>query len=122
MDDGDIQPGDRWHEKIQSALKAVGVAVVLVSAPFLASEYVMRYELPEIISAASDGKIRLLWVYVSYAAYDATELEPFQAAHDVSQPLYALARPEQDAILLKVARDIKAAALGATDRFRYQRL
>ena len=122
VDDGDIQPGDRWHEKIQSALKAVGVAVVLVSAPFLASEYVMKYELPEIISAASDGKIRLLWVYVSYAAYDATELEPFQAAHDVSQPLYALARPEQDAILLKVARDIKAAALGATDRFRYQRL
>ena len=122
VDDGDIQPGDRWHEKIQSALKAVGVAVVLVSAPFLASEYVMKYELPEIISAASDGKIRLLWVYVSYAAYDATELEPFQAAHDVSQPLYALVRPEQDAILLKVARDIKAAALGATDRFRYQRL
>ena len=122
VDDGDIQTGDRWHEKIQSALKAAGVAVVLVSAPFLASEYVMKYELPEIISAASDGKIRLFWVYVSYAAYDATELEPFQAAHDVSQPLYALARPEQDAILLKVARDIKAAALGATDRFRYQRL
>ena len=122
VDDGDIQPGDKWHEKIQSALKAAGVAVVLVSAPFLASEYVMKSELPEIISAASDGKIRLFWVYVSYAAYDATELEPFQAAHDVSQPLYALARPEQDAILLKVARDIKAAALGATDRFRYQRL
>ena len=122
VDDGDIQPGDRWHEEIQSALKAAGVAVVLVSAPFLASEYVMKYELPEIISAASDGKIRLFWVYVSHAAYDATELEPFQAAHDVSQPLYALARPEQDEILLKVARDIKAAALGATDRFRYQGL
>ena len=122
VDDGDIQLGDRWHEEIQSALKAAGVAVVLVSAPFLASEYVMKYELPEIISAASDGKIRLFWVYVSHAAYDATELEPFQAAHDVSQPLYALARPEQDEILLKVARDIKAAVLGATDRFKYQGL
>ena len=120
VDDESIQPGDRWHEKIQSALKAAGVAVVLVSASFLASEYVMKYELPEIMSAAADGKIRLLWVYVSYAAYDATELEPFQAAHDVSQPLYALKRPEQDAILLKVARDIKAAALGASDRFRNQ--
>ena len=120
VDDGTIQPGDRWHEEIQSALKAAGVAVVLVSASFLASEYVMKYELPEIMSAAADGKIRLFWVYVSYAAYDATKLEPFQAAHDVSQPLYALKRPEQDAILLKVARDIKAAALGASDRFRDQ--
>ena len=120
VDDEGIQPDDRLQKKIQSALKATGVAVVLVSASFLESEYVMKYGLPEIISAAADGKIRLFWVYVSYAAYDATELEPFQAAHDVSQSLDALVRPEQDAILLKVARDIKAVALGATDRFRDQ--
>ena len=120
VDDGDIKTGDRWHGKIQSALKSAGVAVVLVSASFLESQYVMKYELPEIISAAADGKLQLFWVYVSYAACEATELESFQAAHDVSQPLYALVRPEQDAILLKVAREIKAAALGATDRFREQ--
>ena len=120
VDDGDIQTGDRWHDKIQSALKSAGVAVVLVSASLLESEYVMKYELPEIISAAADGKLRLFWVYVSYAACEATELESFQAAHDVSLPLYALVRPEQDAILLRVAREIKAAALGATDRFREQ--
>ncbi len=120
VDDRGIQPGENWHREIQSALKAAGVAVVLVSAPFLESEYVMKYELPEIISAAADGKLRLLWVYVSYAAYDATELESFQAAHDVSQPLYVLGRPEQDEILLRVAWNIKAAALGATDRFRGQ--
>ena len=120
VDDESNQPGDRWHENIQSALKTAGVAVVLVSAPFLASEYVMKYELPEIISAAADGKLRLFWVYVSHAGYDATELGSFQAAHDVSQPLYALARSDQDEKLLAIARDIKAAALGATDRFREQ--
>ena len=120
VDEGNISPGDRWHEEIQNALKVAGVAVVLVSASFLSSEYVMKYELPEIISAAADGKLRLFWVYVSYAAYDGTELDPFQAAHDVSRPLYALERPKQDVILLNVARDIKAAALGATERFRDQ--
>ena len=120
VDERDIEPGKKWHGEIQSALKAAGVAVVLVSASFLESEYVMKHELPEIIGAAADGQLRLFWVYVSHAAYDATELAPFQAAHDVSQPLYALGRPEQDAILLSVARDIKAAALGATDRFRDQ--
>ena len=120
VDDRGIQPGEEWHKEIQSALKVAGVAVVLVSAPFLESEYVMKHELPEIISAAADGKLRLFRVYVSYAAYDATELKPFQAAHDVAQPLYVLGRPEQDEILLRVARNIKAAALGATDRFRDQ--
>ena len=93
MDDGDILPGDKWHEKIQSALKAAGVAVVLVSASFLESENVVKHELPTVISAAANGKIRLFWVYISFAAYDATELESFQAAHDVSQPLYALRAP-----------------------------
>ena len=122
VDDESIRPGDKWHESIQSALKTAGVAVMLVSAPFLASEYVMKYEIPEIISAAADGKIRLLWVYVSYAPYDATELEAFQAAHDVSQPLYALERHEQDAILLSIAHEIKTVALGATDRFKEQAL
>ena len=118
VDEGNIRPGGRWHEEIQNALKVAGVAVVLVSAPFLSSDYVVKYELPEIVSAAADGKLRLFWVYVSHAGYDATELEPFQTAHDVSRPLYALERPEQDAILLNVAREIKAAALGATERFR----
>ena len=119
-DDVGIQSGDKWHEEIQNALKSAGVAVVLVSASFLESEYIMKHELPEIISAAAGGKIRLFWIYISYAAYDATELEPFQAAHDVSRPLYALGLPEQDEILLKIAREIKTAALGATDRFRDQ--
>ena len=72
VNDEDIQPGDRWHERIQGALKSAGVAVVLVSASFLESEYAMNYELPEIISAAADGKIRLFWVYVSHAASDVT--------------------------------------------------
>ena len=120
VDDPGIQPGVNWHEAIQSALKAAGVAVVLVSASFLESEYIMKYELPEIIGAAADGNIRLFWISVSHGAYDATELNLSQAAHDVSQPLYALGRPEQDAILLRVAREIKAAALGATDRFTAQ--
>ena len=67
---------------------------MLVSASILEPEYVMEHELPEIIGAAADGKLRLLWVYVSHAAYDAAELQSIQAPHDVSQPLYALGRPE----------------------------
>ena len=113
-----IEPSDRWHEEIQDALRTAGVVVVLVSVNFLNSEYITRQELPKIISAAADGKIRLFWLYLSHAPYDATDLELIQAAHDLSQPLYALARPAQDEILLKVARDIKAAALSATDRFK----
>ena len=120
--DEDAQPDAVRRERLQSALESAGVAVVLVSASFLGSEYVMEHALSQIESVASDGKIRLVWVYVSHAPYEVAELEPFEAAHDTSQPLYALSRPEQDEILLNVARDIKAAALRATGRFRSQEL
>ena len=116
----DIQPSDRLHENIQSALQAAGVAVVLVSDSFLESEYAMKQELPVILRAAADGKMQLFWIYISGAAYTPPELGRFHAAQYVSRPLSALEGPEQDAVLLKVARDIKAAALGATDRFRNQ--
>ena len=113
---------DMRHDRLESALELAGVAVILVSASFLGSEYVTQQALPEIAKVAADGKIQLFWVYVSHALYEVAELGPFEAAHDISKPLYALAPHEQDEILLNVARDIKAAALGATERFRSQAL
>jgi hypothetical protein len=115
--DRHIQAGDRWFAEITEALDSSGVAVLFVSADFLASDFIMRHELPAIMKAAKDGTMRLLWVYLSPAAVDAVELVNFQAAHDVSRPLAALAPHEQDQVLLDVARQVKMAALGATKRF-----
>lgn len=114
------QDGAMRHGGLGSALASTGVAVVLVSASFLASAYVTEHALREIEGLAVEGKIQPFWVYVSHAPYEATELRAFEAAHDISQPLRALARPQQDEVLLNIARDIKAAALGATTRFRSQ--
>ena len=121
-DDEGIQTDEVRHPKLRSALESAGAVVILVSASFLGSAYVTEHVLPEIKRVAADGKIQLFWVYVSHAAYEIAKLEPFAAGHDISQPLYALAPHEQDAILLNVARDIKAAALGATERFKSQEL
>ena len=121
VDDGGRTDAVR-RERLQSALASSGAAVIVVSASFLGSEAVMDHALPEIKTAVADGKMQLFWIYVSHAPHEVAKLEPFEAGHDISQPLYVLARPEQDEILLNVARDIKAAALGATERFRSQEL
>ena len=42
--DGKILPGTLWHESIQSHIKECDFAVLLVSADFLASEYIEEYE------------------------------------------------------------------------------
>jgi hypothetical protein len=114
--DTGIKPGDQWDKEIQAALAEAGVAVVLVSASFLASDYVTKSELPRILAAAEDKKLRLLWVYLSAAGWEETALREFQATHDTSKPLAALSTAEQDEILKIVAVRIKEAALGATER------
>jgi hypothetical protein len=42
----------------------------------------------------------------------------FQATHDTKKPLEALSAWEQNEVLLGVARQMKEASLGATDRFK----
>ena len=116
--DRDIQPGDLWFQKIQDALRIASVAVLLVSADFLASDFIAEQELPELVTAATNGDIRLLWVYLSPAAYETTPLRNFQAASDLSHPLIALPPHEQDQRLLEVARAMKEASLSATERFK----
>lgn len=117
-DDTKLQAGQQWDTEIRTALKNAGVGVALVSAPFLASTYIDRNELSVMIDAAKKSEITLLWVYLSSAGWEETPLKDFQASHDVSVPLAARSRPEQDEILKKVAATIKQAALSATDKYK----
>jgi internalin A len=110
--------GDGRRGSVAAALRNAGVAVALVSADFLASDVVWENELPEILNAARDENLRLLWACVSPAAWQETPLREFQPAHDTSTPIALLGPAEQDAVLNEIAREMKRAALGATDRFR----
>ena len=117
-EDTRLASGQQWNVEIQGALDKAGVGVALVSASFLDSSYVMNHELPAMIKAADEGGLRLLWVYISAAGWEQTQLVRFQATHDTKKPLEALSAWEQNEVLLGVARQMKEASLGATDRFK----
>jgi hypothetical protein len=118
--DTDLKAGQQWDAEIRKGLEEAGVAVALVSDEFLASSYVVDHELPSMIKAAENGELQLLWVYVSSAGWEVTPLKNFQATHDTKKPLSLLSEAEQDEILKSVAQQMKAAALGATERFKNQ--
>jgi pimeloyl-ACP methyl ester carboxylesterase len=120
-DDRRLEAGQHWDSDIRQALDRAGVAVALVSADFLASSYVVDCELPAMIKAAKGGELQLLWIYVASAGWEETALKDFQATHDTKVPLAALPPAQQDEILKSVARQTKAAALGATERFKSNR-
>jgi hypothetical protein len=117
-DDARLEAGQQWDVEIHRALERAGVAVALVSAQFLASAYVTDYELPAMIKASDEGGLKLLWAYISAAGWEETPLKRFQATHDTKQALERLPAAEQNEILKSIARQIKEAALSATDRFK----
>ena len=77
----------------------------------------MNQALPQISAAVQNDELEFLWIYLSHAAYEATDLDKIPPAHDNVEPLSDMPRHQQDKILKNIAVQIKEAALGATEPF-----
>ena len=103
-DDTKILPGSKWHEEIDKALKFAKVAVLLISADFLASEFTATHELPSILTAAEQEGATILLIILRACAFNDTGLALFQAVNPPSRPLATMARGKRDEIWSKVAK------------------
>jgi TIR domain len=106
-DDTKIQPGAIWKHEIEKALASSKVAVLLVSANFLASDFITKNELPPLLSAARGKGPTIFWIYISSCLYKQTEIAKYQAAHDVSRPLDRMTKANRQAVLSEVYTLIK---------------
>ena len=119
-DDTRIAPGSKWQEEIRQALAATKVAVLLISADFLASDYIAEHELPPLLEAAERDGAVILPVILSPCLFQETpELARFQAVNDPARPLVDRPRGEQEQTFLKVAQTIlgKVPETGRRRRF-----
>jgi hypothetical protein len=104
-DDRRIKAGDRWLDEITSALDRAKVAILLVSANFLASEFVSRREIPPLLAAARRGGCRIVPVIVgSCLFHENADLGAYQPINPADRPLASLPEHEVDGYLVKVAR------------------
>jgi len=55
-----LRPGDRWKKEISAALERAQVAILLISADFLASDFITNDELPPILTAAEQKGTRII--------------------------------------------------------------
>jgi len=108
--DTTIKPGSKWRDEIAQAIAATKVAVLLISADFLASEFIAGQELPGLLEAAQNDGAIILPVIVSPSLY-ATEqsLSQFQAVNSPETPLLDLPRGQQEAVFVRVAQQVELA-------------
>jgi Flp pilus assembly protein TadD len=106
-DDTKITPGSNWYDEIMQAISLAKVAVLLVSADFLASEFIARYELPSLLAAARDDGAVILPVILGPCLFHYTVLAQFQSVNNPTRPLNKMPIPNRDDIWVEVAERVK---------------
>ncbi len=113
--DEKIRPGQQWRQEIENALRKTAVAILLVSADFLASDFIKNEELPHLLDAAKSEGVNILCFIIGPCSFDSTSLSRYQAANDPAKPLIAFNKQaKRDELWKKLVQD----AIGALDGFK----
>jgi hypothetical protein len=109
-DDTKIRPGEQWRKEIASAMASAKVAVLVVSADFLASRFIMENELPALLAAASDEGAIVLAVVAGPCRYlETPSISRFQAVNVPSRPLSLMNTHEREDVFYRVSIAVEAA-------------
>jgi hypothetical protein len=113
-DDSRLVPGDDWRVELSEAINTAKVAILLVSADFLASQFIVENELPPLLAAAKSSGVVILPVVVGASRFDRTPtLSCYQAVNEPSQPLSTLPVAEREKVWVRVANAVEAAMVGS---------
>jgi hypothetical protein len=108
--DRSIDIGEEWFAKIEEALNSSQVAILLISADFLASDFINREELPRILDNAQGRGLLILPIIVGSCSFMAHQmLLKFQVVNP-DAPLKDVTEGEQESIFRKVAERVASIA------------
>jgi hypothetical protein len=106
--DRKIRTGDQWLPGIRDALKEARVAVLLISADFLASDFITANELPQLLASARDRGTRILPILVKPSRFIRdTALSGFQAFNSPERTISKMSEPEREELYAKLAEEIE---------------
>jgi tetratricopeptide (TPR) repeat protein len=72
-EDREIEAGADWHKNIQDAMGVASIAVILISADSLTSDYILNDEVPPLIERATKEGVRIFPLVVEPCAWQAVK-------------------------------------------------
>ncbi|HRI32838.1 MAG TPA: toll/interleukin-1 receptor domain-containing protein [Saprospiraceae bacterium] len=107
-DDSKIFPGSKWKEEIALAINNTKVAILLVSADFLGSDFIQSNELPQLLDAAENDGAAILTVILKPVLFEEfPKLNKFQAMNDPSKPVSKMNDNEKEDLFVNLVRQTK---------------
>jgi TIR domain len=106
--DTKIKTGELWRNEIEKALKAANIAILLLSADFMASDFIIDNELPPLLLNAQVSGTKILPVILSPCRFERDiSLNQFQAVNAPSKHLSGMSHDKREEIYDKLASDIE---------------
>jgi hypothetical protein len=107
-DDTKIRIGDKWEETISNALSNSAIAILIISADFLASDFIIDNELPPLLEKANNTGTEILPIILKKCRFEREEsLSKFQALNSPKSPIINLKEHEQEELWDKLAERIE---------------
>ena len=107
-DDRQIEPGDDWFAEIERELNQAQVAIMLVSADFLVSNFIRTKEIPVFLRRREQEGMRLIPLVIKPCAWQEVPwLEEIKGGSEDNVALSGLSEHDQDQALADLAREIK---------------
>jgi hypothetical protein len=106
--DKEIKAGDDWKNEIEKALQNSNVAVLLISADYLASDFIVQNELPPLLENAMKKGTRIIPVIIKPCGFTRdSNLKAFQAINDPKEPIISLWEYKREEIYEKLVEEIE---------------
>ena len=94
--DGQTLPGQIWDAEIKKNLGSADIVFLLVSADFMASEYIWEYEIPETLARHARKECIVIPVYVNYCDTGQLGIVEFQGVpKGPTEPIAFYNNPEK---------------------------
>src|SRR5512145_104173 len=106
--DRDIVPGEEWRSRIEEQLETADLILLLVSANFLASDFIRNEELKRAIQRPDAGEARVIPILLRPCDWRGTPFAKLQGLPKNVRPITKWA--DRDEAWADVARGIREAA------------
>lgn len=107
--DQKIRKGERWRDRIHKQMAMARVGIFLVSADFLASDFIHAEELPPLLKAADREGATLLTVIVRpcAGAFQDSPLSQLQAMNGPHTPLSGMSKTQREQVMASVYDELR---------------
>lgn len=116
-DDRRLEGGDDWLTQINDAMSRARIALLLISAPFLNSDFIQKRELPRLFRRHEADGMTIYPLLIRYCSWEQVRwLKGMQIRPDNARPVSDFDRNKIDKILTEVAREIARMAKRASKK------